>query len=669
MRETRTRGARLVLRGLLLLLLALPAGALAQDKEIAQKAVLFGSLPQLVIPDLSPDGAHVAAFEPVNGRRALVLRPRAAPHEARVLFAPKTGSLTWFGWEDSDTLLVELSFAGYRGTHTVETRLFAIPRAGGSPVELLTPRRSRRVPQNGSLLVSLLPQESGQVLMGWDGDLDGTSSLYRVDLASGRGQELERGAEGTVRWLADRSGEVRLRIDAVGVNKEIWVRERKDAPWRLLIRYDMLKGPLLDPRFFSPDDPNRIYVLSEHGTGRQAVYLLDARSGALSEAVFADPAVDIDGIVQSRKDERAIGYLATVDLPTIHYADPVWAARQRAIDAALPGTTNVFVSESEDSRYQLVIAIAPREPGRYYIRDDETGALTLLGARYPALAPHALGDVVRYDYTARDGLDIPAYVTLPPGLSLAAARGARWPLVVLPHGGPNARVSQTFDFLAQFVASLGYVVLQPNFRGSTGYGRAFYARGHREWGRAMQDDITDGVQRLLTEGIADPARICIVGASYGGYAALMGAVRTPKLYRCAASIDGVADLKRFLSDMRNYKFHEFRLPRIADPQSIESVDAVSPLAQAEAITVPVLLIHGDEDVIVPLGHSTEMAKALRRARKPVELVVLKGGDHQLSEARVRIEALARLGAFLRRHLGPGAPAVPGAAALKGEPRA
>jgi dipeptidyl aminopeptidase/acylaminoacyl peptidase len=656
MRETTAKCARLISGGLLLLLLALPARAVAQDKEIAEKARLFGSLPQLVVPDLSPDGAYVAAIEPVDGRRALVVRPRAAPQDARVRFAPKTGSLTWFGWEDSDTLLVELSFAGYRGTHTVETRLFAVGRARGEPVELLAPRRSRRVPQNGSLLVSLLPQEPGQVLMGWDGDLDGTNSLYRVDLASGRGQELERGTAGTVRWLADRTGEVRLRIDAVGVNKEIWVRARKDAPWRLLVRYDMLKGPLLDPRFFSPEDPDRLYVLSEHETGRQAAYLLDARSGAMSEALFSHPTVDIDGIIQSRKDERAIGYLATVDLPTIHYIDPAWTARQQAIDAELKGTTNVFVSESEDSRYQLVIAIAAREPGRYYIRDDATGALTLLGARYPALASRALGDVVPFPYRARDGLDIPAYVTLPAGLSLADARGAKWPVVVLPHGGPNARVTQTFDFLAQFMASLGYIVLQPNYRGSTGYGRAFYVRGHREWGRAMQDDVTDGVRRLIAEGIADPGRICIVGASYGGYAALMGAVRTPDLYLCAASIEGVTDLKRFLSDMRNYKFHEIRVPRIVDPGLIDNIAGVSPVEQAAQIKVPVLLVHGDQDAIVPLSHSTDMAKALRRARKPVELVVLKGGDHQLSTARVRTEALERLGMFLRRALGPGAPA-------------
>jgi dipeptidyl aminopeptidase/acylaminoacyl peptidase len=206
------------------------------------------------------------------------------------------------------------------------------------------------------------------------------------------------------------------------------------------------------------------------------------------------------------------------------------------------------------------------------------------------------------------------------------------------------------------MARLGYVVLQPNFRGSTGYGRAFQTMGDRQWGRAMQDDLTDGALKLIADGIADPARICIVGASYGGYAALMGAVRTPDLYACAASIEGIADLKRYVSDMRNYRFAEIRVPPIADPSAIESIAGVSPIESVAAIKIPVLLIHCEGDAIVPVSHSLDMARALRRAHKTVELAVLEGGDHQLSGENLRIEALQRLGGFLRRYLGSATPA-------------
>jgi dipeptidyl aminopeptidase/acylaminoacyl peptidase len=649
--------ARAFLSALLVCFLALPAGAATLQDRVARRAAAFGSLPSLLIPELSPDGAFIASLDPVNGKGALVVRPRDHPEDARIIFEAEKGRLSWFAWVGAERLMVEESFSGWRGTATVETRMYAVNRDGSHPVMLLTPRGKGRLPQAGSMVTSFLPNDPDHVLMSWDGNLDGALSLYRVDVQTGRALEIERGTKNAVRWLADRSGMVRLRIDAVGVDKEIWVRDGAEAPWRLLLRYDMLKGPRIDPRFFAPENPDLLYVLSDRGDGRRAAYTIDLKTGAFVSRLFSDPHVDVQSIIQTRTDGRAIGFLRIVDSPSIHYLDQTWIERQAAVDAVLPETTNLMVSESEDGRYHLVVSIGPREPGRYYVRDEATGRISLVGQRYPGIVPSAIGNVVAFPYTARDGVTIPAYLTLPPGVSLADAHSAKRPLVVLPHGGPHRRVSQDFDFLPQFIANLGYVVLQPNFRGSTGYGRTFETLGDRQWGRAMQDDLTDGAMRLIAEGVADPRRICIVGGSYGGYAALMGAVRTPDLYVCAVSIEGIADLKRFVSDLHNYRYADIRVPRIVDPDAIETVTGVSPVESAAAIKAPVLLIHGNEDAIVPIAHSLAMAKALRRARKTVEFDVLDGGDHQLNTEDVRIEALERLGRFLERYLGPEAPTV------------
>jgi dipeptidyl aminopeptidase/acylaminoacyl peptidase len=660
--------ARVLLGALVLCCLSLPASAAETDEDVAREAALFGSLPHFIIPELSPDGAWIAVLEPVNGRKALVVRSRTNPDDVHVAFAQDRGRLSWFAWADSERLLVEASFTGWRGTPTVETRMYAVNRDGSDSVMLLTPGAQDRASQSGSMLMSFLPDDPNQVLMSWDSKSDGNYALYRVDIRTGRGQQVEPGSRRVVRWLADQAGKVRLRVDAVGVEKEIWVRDAAELPWRLLLRYDMLKGPFFEPSFFGPENPNLLYVRSERGTGRVAAYTVDVKTGVIGPALFSDPVVDVDSIIQARADGRAVGFLTTVDLPAIHYVDQTRSERQKAIDAKLPGTTNLVVSESKDDHYQLVAAIGSHEPGRFYVRDDASGALTLVGRHYPNLAPSEVGAVVPFAYQARDGLTIPAYITLPPGLALADARGAKRPLVIFPHGGPNVRTSEGFDFMAQFMASLGYIVLQPNFRGSTGYGHAFQSLGDRQWGKSMQDDLTDGAEKLVAEGIADPKRICIVGASFGGYAALMGAVRTPDLYACAASIDGIADLKRYVRDMRNYRFAEIRVPPVADPASTESIAGVSPVESAASIKAAVLLVHGDQDAIVPPVHSLSLAKALQRAHKTVELDVLKGGDHQLSEESVRIETLNRLGGFLRRYLGPAISASP-ASVLTSAPKA
>jgi dipeptidyl aminopeptidase/acylaminoacyl peptidase len=262
----------------------------------------------------------------------------------------------------------------------------------------------------------------------------------------------------------------------------------------------------------------------------------------------------------------------------------------------------------------------------------------------------ALGQTFVTEYAARDGLAIPAYITLPPDLnSLADAKDL--PFIVHPHGGPAARNFLRFDFDVQFLVSRGYGVLQMNFRGSEGYGRDFADAGHREWGQAMQDDITDGAEWLIETGIANANRMAIMGGSYGGYAALMGAVKTPTLYQCAISFAGVSDLPELLKLERRFIGGKYATRFIGDLwKDRKMLRENSPAQRADAIQVPVLLMHGDADTVVDVDQSERMAKALREAGGQVEYRVFENGDHHLSLYENRLQYLTEMERFLQECL-------------------
>lgn len=294
---------------------------------------------------------------------------------------------------------------------------------------------------------------------------------------------------------------------------------------------------------------------------------------------------------------------------------------------------------------------SPSSPPVYYLVDLAANKADIVGEAYPALADAKLGEVRMITYKARDGADVPAYLTLPPGSS-----GKNLPLILLPHGGPESRDNYEFDWLTQFLATRGYAVLQPQFRGSTGFGDAWRKAGYRQWGLLMQDDITDGVKALIEQGVADSKRVCVVGWSYGGYAALAGAAFTPDLYRCAVSINGVSDLPQMLS---------YELARASDgdesssvaygrehigPVTDRAVIEKSPARAATQVKAPVLLLTATNDTVVPSLQSEMMARALKILDKPVTLVQVKGDDHWLSQTATRLQVLKETEKFLKANL-------------------
>jgi dipeptidyl aminopeptidase/acylaminoacyl peptidase len=283
----------------------------------------------------------------------------------------------------------------------------------------------------------------------------------------------------------------------------------------------------------------------------------------------------------------------------------------------------------------------------YYFVDFSEGTADTVGEEYPALLDVKLGEMRAISYAARDGAMVPAYLTLPPG-----SDGKNLPLVVLPHGGPEARDDYAFDWWAQFLAVRGYAVLQPQFRGSTGFGRAWAAAGQKQWGGLMQDDVTDGVKAMIAQGVADSSRICIVGASYGGYAALAGAAFTPDLYRCAVSVNGVSNLVAMLGYQKEHSGAESNQVAYWREHIGPSSAAAgkSPSKAAAQIRVPVMIMHAVNDTVVPESQSKEMVRELEKLKKPVTFVSLAGEDHWLSQSGTRTQMLKELDRFLSAQL-------------------
>ena len=337
-----------------------------------------------------------------------------------------------------------------------------------------------------------------------------------------------------------------------------------------------------------------------------------------------------------------------------HFYDPADAALWASIEAAYPGQRVQLVSASDD-RQRLVLRLgSPTDGPGYALVDMTTHSSQWLGAEYPGLTPADISPVQAIRFKAADGLDISGYLTLPNG---RAAKNL--PLVVFPHGGPAARDEPGFDWWAQAMASRGYAVLQVNYRGSDGFGGPFLEAGFGQWGRKMQTDLSDGVRDLAAQGTIDPKRVCIVGASYGGYAALAGATLDPGVYRCAVDVSGPAELARFVGWAKakagdegvagqRYWLRYMGVSALNDPH----LAAISPADLADKVTIPILIIHGKDDTVVPFEQSQMMAEALAHAGKPYQLVVLNHEDHWLSRGDTRLQMLQATIDFLQKNNPP-----------------
>lgn len=636
--------------------------------EPSKEAVAFGSRALVQDISLSPDGGKVAIIKPDGSRGAVLTIADFATGGAMPILraSGNPDRLAGCQWTTTVRLVCTVVISNdANGQLLTFTRLIAID-ADGKNLKQLTQTPSSRatdILQFGGQVIDLTGDgKGGSVLMlrGYVADNTiGTRlansregiGLDRVDTVSLRRVPVEQPRLNVDSYLTDGLGDVRVMgmlSDGSGgyMGNRVYYsyRKRGERDWQALgtITLGLQAGQGMNPVAVDPK-LNAVYAFDDRD-GRRVLTRVALDGSMKQDVVVARPDVDVDDVIRIGRQQRVVGASWVGETRTFEFFDPELKSLSAALGRALPRQPLVrFIDASADERTLLLEAGADDHAGEYFLYDKGSKRLESVLAARPALTGIALGKVKAVSYRAADGTMIPAYLTLPAG-----SDGKGLAAIVLPHGGPASRDEWGFDWLAQFYAARGYAVLQPNFRGSSGYGAAWFQKnGFQSW-RTAVGDVNDGGRWLLAQGIAAPGKLAIVGWSYGGYAALQSAALDPDLFKGIVAIAPVTDLETLRNESR-YLTNFTLVDRFIG--SGPHVRQGSPAQNAAQIKAPVLLFHGDRDQNVGVGESRLMADRLRGAGKSIEYVEYKGLDHQLDDSTARIGMLDKSDAFLRKAMG------------------
>ena len=647
--------------------LYLPAPAVAEDASLAADAKAFGAREAVNAPDLSADGSRVIYVTPGPGRSSFAVIGNLGTGQFTQVAATQgnpdilrwcefasasrvvcriTGNTTKsvadepIGYsrllsmnnDGSDPKPLGQSESSYdAGLRQVDGSV--VDRLGGSNNKLLIEREY--VPEEGKIGTRLVRDKKGL----------GVDLLDVTNLSS---RSIEPPRDGVSNYMSDGKGNVRLmEIPGTATPSDPILSGRLEYFYRTPDSRDWRPLSNVDYREFQPlaidAESNQLYALKKKD-GRYALYGIKLDGSRSERLIASNPQVDIDDVVRFGAGQRVIGYTYAENRKVVVYFDPEFEALSESLSKAIPNLPLVeFVDASADGRKLLIHAGSDSDPGRYYLFDRDAKTLTPAMIDRPELEGRTLAAVKSVTIAAPDGVSIPAYLTLPPGKD-----PKKLPAVVLPHGGPSARDYRGFDWLAQFLAARGYAVLQPEYRGSAGFGDAWLnENGFKNW-RTSIGDITASAKWLATQGIADPARTAILGWSYGGYAALQSAATEPKVYKAVVAIAPVTDLALLKDDAHDFTNRNMIEQEIGEGPHIAEG---SPLRHASDIVAPVLLVHGSLDSNVRIAHSLKMEAALKSAGRDVKLLSFNGLDHQLDDSDARAQMLLSIGEWLEKAIG------------------
>jgi dipeptidyl aminopeptidase/acylaminoacyl peptidase len=593
----------------------------------------FFRKPERIMLRLSPSGRRLAYLEPWQRRLNLVVRELDGGDVRRVTAATER-DIAGFMWANDERLIYVQDRGGDENF-----RLYAVGHDGSNPLDL-TPFEAVKCD-----LVDDLPDDDDAVLFQMNRRQPEVFDVYRLDVASGAMEMIAENPGNIQSWITDHEGRVRAATTTDGVNTSILYREHERSPWRTVATYDFKE--YARPCLFTFDNAD-LYVTSNVGRDKAGLFVYDPVAGKEKELIYEHPEVDVDRLLYSR--HRKIITAASYEVDRLGYAwlDDTSRKLHELVDSRLPGYENHFTSHSRDESRFIVHSGNDRTMGRYHLFDVAASSLEPLFELSPWLDEERMAPMRPIRYESRDGLSIRGYLTVPPDKE---PRGL--PLVVNPHGGPWARDSWGFNPEVQFLANRGYAVLQMNFRGSAGFGRSFLEASFRQWGLAMQDDITDGVRWAVEQGIADEARVAIYGGSYGGYATLSGLTKTPELYACGISYVGVSNLFTWIEAIPPYwkPYLEMLHEMVGDPQQdAERFRATSPFFNADRIRAPLFVAQGANDPRVRKEESDQIVEALRARGVDVAYMVKDDEGHGFSNEENRFDFYREMERFLARHL-------------------
>lgn len=582
---------------------------------------------------LSPDGNWISYLSPYESRMNIWVKPRAGG-EAKRLTAETARDIGGYWFKANDRIIYLKDKDGDENFH-----LFSVD-IGGKALNDLTPFDSVAVD-----IVDGLQDFPDEMLIGMNKRNREIFDVYRINIKTGEIKMVAENPGNITSWVTDHTGAIRVAVTTDGVNSSLLYREQENQPFRQVLTTNFRES--VSPLFFTFDN-QYLYASSNIGRDKEAIVKFDIANGKEMEVLFSHPDVDVSSMSYSEKRKvlTTIGY--TTWKRERKFLDKTIEGLYKKVEAKLPNYEFGVSSMNKDENLWIVRSYSDRSRGAFYLYDVNKDEITKLADLSPWLSEDDLVEMKPISYRSRDGLMINGYLSVPKG-----KEAKNLPVVINPHGGPWARDNWGYNPEVQFLANRGYAVLQMNFRGSTGYGRKFWEASFKQWGRTMQNDVSDGVNWLIKEGIADPKRVAIYGGSYGGYATLAGMAFTPELYSCGIDYVGVSNLFTFLQTIPPYwkPFLDMWHEMVGDPEKDKALlEETSPVFHVDKIKAPMMVIQGAKDPRVNINESNQIVEALKSRGIDVPYIVKQNEGHGFHNEENRFEVYEAIESFLNKHM-------------------